>query len=75
MTKKLAARNAKDMCKCGQVRTLMRSDRRLGVRLMTEEGYGRLFGENDSKSDKRTLHYYHDTEQDTFATSWIRNPL
>jgi histone-lysine N-methyltransferase SETMAR len=35
--KECAAKNAKDKCKCGQSRTLLRSDRRLGVRVTAEE--------------------------------------
>jgi hypothetical protein len=41
-------KNANDRCNCGRIWTFLRSDRRLGVRLIAEESYGNLFGGKDS---------------------------
>jgi hypothetical protein len=38
-------KNARTGANVDKVRTLMRSERKLGVRLLVEEGYGNLFGE------------------------------
>jgi hypothetical protein len=44
-----AVKNAKDGCKCGQSINLD-TLRRLGVRLIAEEGYGTLLGGKDPNS-------------------------
>jgi hypothetical protein len=58
-----------------RVRTLMRSERRLGVRLIAE-GFWNLFEAKDpTRPDKWILHYDNAPEHVEFASSWLRNPL
>jgi hypothetical protein len=39
-------RNGKKRCKCGQITNLGALRSKIGVRLITEEGYGNSFGED-----------------------------